>query len=83
MYKRQGQGTDSKGKSNSVLLNDLWCYDTERNIWECVDIPTKNLFKPRSCFSASLYRNKIFVFGGLLSTENYRSSDELLVLTIS
>ena len=64
----EGQGVDSKGKNTSILLNDVWSYDTEKNTWELLDIPNKNIFKPRSCFSASVLRNKVFIFGGLIST---------------
>jgi hypothetical protein len=79
----EGQGTDSKGKKISSLLNDVWCFDTERVVWESVEVCNRGIFKPRSCFSANLFKNKIYIFGGLISTENFRSSDELLVLSFA
>lgn len=72
-----GEGLEKgrDGKKVNCLLNDVWVFDTERGVWEVLDVGNAGVFKPRSCFSASLYRNKIIVFGGLISMENFKSSD--------
>lgn len=58
---------DAKGKNTTVLLNDVWSFDTEKLAWELIDIPNSSIFKARSCLSANLFKNKIVVFGGLIS----------------
>ena len=58
-----------------MLLNDVWSYDTVENEWSEIIVGNQAIFKPRSCFSATLYKNKMFVLGGLVSLDNFRSSD--------
>ena len=72
-----------KGKPSSILMNDIWCYDKTEKIWTEIDVSNRSAFKPRSCFTANLLRNKIYIFGGLISTESFRSSDELIILTLT
>jgi N-acetylneuraminic acid mutarotase len=77
----EGLGT-VKGDQTSVLLNDIWVYDVMENVWSEVAATNKNFFKPRSCFTANLYKNKVFVFGGIVSLNSFRPSDEFCVLSL-
>lgn len=73
-----GEGADKD--NNSILLNDMWAYDTVENIWIEIEVD-KNIFKPRSCFTASIYKNKILIFGGLVTLGNFKPTDELVVVS--
>ena len=73
----------NKGKEKSMLMNDIWSYDLLENEWSQIVPANQSIFKARSCFSANVYKNKIFILGGLISLENFRYSEEFFVLSLT
>lgn len=57
--------------------------DSVEKQWTEISISNSSMFKPRSCFSATEFENKLYIFGGIISVDNFRSSDELFVLDLT
>ncbi len=52
-------------------------------VWEEIIPENPSVFKPRSSFTATIYKDNLIVFGGLVSFKDYRTTDEMLVLNLN
>ncbi|EAS07283.2 kelch motif protein (macronuclear) [Tetrahymena thermophila SB210] len=53
--------------NNMLILNDIWVYDTRMNFWHEIKAKCQKgvQFRGRFGFSASCYKDKIIVYGGM------------------
>lgn len=63
--------------------NDIWIFDTELDVW--IEILPKQtskpvLFRARLSHTASVYKDQIIIFGGMISRSE--NSDEILILNL-
>jgi hypothetical protein len=52
-------------------------------IWEEIIVENPNIFKPRSSFTANIYKDSLIVFGGLVAFKDFKSTDEIFVLNLN
>ena len=75
-----GEGVSSKNAP--VLYNDIWLFDLKNYQWTELIVENRSNFKPRSNFTANLYKNTIFIFGGFINLASFKSTDEFVTLTL-
>ena len=76
-----GEGVSSKRAS--ILYNDVWAYDLRTNNWLELTIENKTIFRPRSNFTANIYKNTLYVFGGFINLTSFKCTDELVTITLN
>ena len=77
-----GQGPLKEKAQFPTLLSDVWAFDIEKMQWEEIVPENAQIFKPRSSFTANIYKDNLIVFGGLVGFKDWRSSDQIFVLNL-
>lgn len=62
------------------ILNDIWVYDFKMNFWHEIKAKCQKgvQFKGRFSFSASCYKDKIIVYGGM-QNQSYLLEDIMVL----
>jgi N-acetylneuraminic acid mutarotase len=76
-----GEGVSSKRAS--ILYNDLWAFDLRTNSWSELAIENRTVFRPRANFTANIYKNTLYVFGGFVNLNSFKCTDELVTITLN
>ena len=63
-------------------MNDLWLYNLKNCVWSELSVENRSNFRPRTNFTATLHKNTIYIFGGFINLQNYKSTDELTTISL-
>ena len=76
-----GEGVSSKRAL--ILYNDVWTFDLRTNTWSELIIENKTIFRPRTSFTANIYKNTLFIFGGFVNVNSFKCTDDLVTITLN
>jgi len=62
-------------KKTPTLFNDIWAFDIVTLQWTELIVENRSSFRPRANFTANIYKNTIFIFGGFVNLANFRCTD--------
>jgi N-acetylneuraminic acid mutarotase len=68
-------GEGLKNNRDKVLFNDIWAFDIRSNNWIELMVENRASFRPRANFTANIYKNTIYIFGGFINLINYGCTD--------
>ncbi len=75
-----GEGVSSK--QAPVLYNDIWTFDLRTSTWTELLVENRSNFRPRSNFTANIFKNTIYIFGGFISLTNFKWTDDFVTITL-
>jgi N-acetylneuraminic acid mutarotase len=68
-------GEGQRSKKNAVLYNDIWAFDIRNLTWSELIVENRTSFRPRANFTANIYKNTIYIFGGFVNLTSFRCTD--------
>jgi hypothetical protein len=69
-------------KKTPALYNDLWVFDLRNSTWTELLAENRSNFRARTNFTANIYKNTIYVFGGFINLSNFKSTDDFATITL-
>jgi len=75
-----GEGVSAK--TAPILYNDIWAFDIRTYTWSELAAENRTVFRPRSNFTANIFKNTVYIFGGFINLTNFKWTDEMVTLTL-
>ncbi len=69
-------------KKTPALYNDLWAFDLRNSTWTELLAENRSNFRARTNFTANIYKNTIYIFGGFINITNFKSTDDFATITL-